>query len=154
MCKMCAVSQASIIDNMQADTSLKLANAAAVLFSAARNKEGDELVQAALDYWKVPKDDAASDLLKQESQARAQADQTSNQTCSNTGQAEARPSLQTVQVAVRADGSYVTQGPVPSQGFHLDRDNGELYIDGVYIGVLALANTPFGKSILLKRAGQ
>lgn len=155
MCKMCAVKNASIVDNLQADTSLKLANAAAVLFSAARNKEGDELVQTALDYWKAPKDDAARDLLNQEAQARAQSEQADGQACSNTGQAESpTPNPGFIQVALHPDGSYVTQGPVPTQGFHLDRDSGELYINGAFIGVLTLANTHIGKVAILKRAGQ
>lgn len=133
MCKLCELKEASIIDNINADTSLKLANAAAAMMNAARNKEGDELAAAALSYWREPKDT----MVKGETQG-------------SEAQQSDHASESFARVALNTDGSYVTQGPVPTQGFHVDRDNGELYINGTYIGDLTEVNTLLGKFVALK----
>ena len=127
MCKLCdAVEQASRIDNINADTSLKLANAAAALISNARNKEGDELIQAALNYWREPKKAAAASITE-EVAARAE---------DNTRQAD-------------SSGEAGTALP-----FVVDNTTGQVFVKGREVGTLQLSESLFGTALFFKRAPQ
>ena len=147
MCKICEaelnnVQQAANIDSTIAHGALMLSQAAKNLYDMNLSDEAKALGRA-----------AASSVQQFQEEVAKRGARESGEVGANIGQAEApTPNPGFVQVAVHADGSYVTQGPVASQGFHLDRDSGELYFDGKFIGQMIAERSLMGTFVMLKPA--
>lgn len=86
MCKVCAVHDASVIDSINAKTSLDLAHAAQILYSI-NAEEGKVLAKAAAEYWQAPKADTAEELVDGYA-AEPKGDPRNAEASPNIGQAE------------------------------------------------------------------
>ena len=129
MCKLCeAVEQASRIDNMNADTSLKLARASQLLNEGNRTAESRDLAKAAVAYWNAPKEAAAEELAPKPQYPEGD---------------QPKGSGQVGDAGVAA----------PTKGWFIDNTTGELHMNGVFIGELTIVDLPLvGPSVAIKPA--